>query len=196
MTLKKSALVILLLAIALSSCQKPQPRTIYLQPFVDFSSEQTNTIQKELTKIYSDVKILPAIDFPKNSWNQTKTRRRADSLIAFLDDRAPKNGMIIGLTHKDISTTKGNYKDWGVMGLGYCPGKACIASTYRLSGKKKMEQLFKVAIHELGHTEGIPHCPEKSCFMRDAKGKNTKDEETGFCGNCKEKLVASGWLLK
>lgn len=178
------------------SCGKPQPRTVYLQPFSDFTPNQTENIRKELVKIYSDVKILPSIPFPENSLNEAKTRHRADSLIKFLDSQTPDNAMTIGLTNKDISTTKGDHKDWGVMGLGYCPGKACIASTFRLKKEKRTEQLFKVAIHELGHTEGLRHCPEKSCFMRDAKGKNTKDEEKEFCVKCKATLVAAGWMLR
>ena len=79
------------------------------------------------------------------------------------------------------------------MGLGYCPGKACIASTYRLSENKRKQQFFKVAIHELGHTEGLAHCPEKTCFMRDAKGGNPINEEKEFCESCARQLNKRGW---
>jgi archaemetzincin len=173
-----------------------QKRTIRLQPFADFSQSDAQKIKLVLQKIYPDVTVLEPIPFPADSWNRAKTRHRADSIIRFLDRQTPGNGMTIGLTNKDISTAKGTYKDWGVMGLGFCPGKSCVASTFRLHKSNKLQQLFKVAIHELGHTEGLPHCPEKTCFMRDAKGKNHKDEETDFCFSCKRKLVASGWNLK
>lgn len=184
---------ILIMAI---SCDKPQHRTICLQPFSDFSESDAKKIQAELQQIYTDVRILAPIAFPENSLNSTRTRYRADSIIRLLDRRTPKNQLTIGLTNKDISTTKGKFEDWGVMGLGFCPGKSCVASTFRLHKKNRMDQLFKVAIHELGHTEGLPHCLEKSCFMRDANGKNRKDEETSFCYSCKRKLIASGWTLK
>ncbi|MBD3582414.1 matrixin family metalloprotease [Flavobacterium selenitireducens] len=182
--------------IAMMACDRTQPRTICLQPFPDFSHNDTRKVQFQIQKVYKNVRILPPIDFPKNSLNAAGTRHRADSLIHFLDRRTLKHQLTIGLTNKDISTTKGKFKNWGVMGLGFCPGKSCIASTYRLDKKNRAEQLFKVAIHELGHTEGLPHCPEKSCFMRDAEGKNRKDEEKAFCPNCKRKLVALGWNLK
>lgn len=187
---------LILILTVFSNCQPSKKRTICLQPFSDFSASDTKKIQAELQKVYSDVKILQPIDFPKDSWNEAKTRHRADSIIRFLDRLTPENQLTIGLTHKDISTTKGKFKDWGVMGLGFCPGKSCVASSFRLHEKNKFEQLFKVAIHELGHTEGLPHCPEKTCFMRDAKGKNHKDEEKDFCASCKRKLIASGWNLK
>lgn len=42
---------------------------------------------------------------------------------------------------------------------------------------------------------GLDHCPDKTCLMRDAEGKNTTNEETGFCENCKEFLLDKGWNL-
>lgn len=190
-------LLVLLLLIGFNSCQtNVEKRTICLQPFSDFSTSDAIKIRSEISKIYVDVEILPAIDFPKESWNSAKTRHRADSIIRFLDRRTPSDRLTIGLTNQDISTTKGKHKDWGVMGLGFCPGKSCVASTFRLNKKNKLEQLYKVAVHELGHTEGLPHCPEPTCFMRDAKGKNHKDEEVEFCYSCRRKLIASGWNLK
>ena len=70
-----------------------------------------------------------------------------------------ENNTIIGLTSKDISVTKGNIADYGVMGLGYRPGNACVASNFRLS-KSGESQFYKIALHELGHLllplEGVP----------------------------------------
>jgi archaemetzincin len=82
------------------------------------------------------------------------------------------------------------------MGFGYCPGDACIASTFRLSKSEKLMQLFKAAIHELGHTHGLPHCSVQSCFMRDAEGGNPINEEKEFCSGCKKFLADRGWNFK
>ena len=100
------------------------------------------------------------------------------------------------MTSKDISTTKDKIKDWGIMGLGFCPGNSCIASTFRLNKSEIYTQFFKVAIHELGHTQGLQHCIVKTCFMRDAEGKNHTNEEKEFCSDCKEILINAGWDLK
>lgn len=170
--------------------------TIIIQPFDEFSKNETNTIASELKKVYSKIIINKNIPFPSNSINPTGKRYLADSLIKFLSKQAPKNTLIIGLTNKDISTQKGEIKDWGVFGLGYCPGKSCVASNYRLKGKNRNDKLFKVAIHELGHTQGLPHCPEKTCLMRDAKGKDVLDEEKEFCNKCKQVLINANWALK
>ena len=54
-------------------------------------------------------------------------------------------------------------------------------------------QLFKVSIHELGHTQGLPHCVVKYCFMRDAEGRNPTNDEKDFCPACKTFLKQKGW---
>ena len=57
------------------------------------------------------------------------------------------------------------------------------------------KDFIKVVVHELGHTTGLPHCPDKTCYMRDAKGGDHSDNEKGFCENCKRHLAGNGWKL-
>ena len=167
---------------------------IAIQPFTDIPKENVDYVAQYLKKIYANVIINKPIEFPKNSLNQAKTRHRADSLIRFLSAQTKPGYLTIGLTTRDISTTK-NTPDWGIMGLGFCPGKSCIASSFRLKGKNKMEKLFKVAIHELGHTQGLPHCPVSDCLMHDAEGKDRLDQEKEFCKKCKSVLINAGWTF-
>ena len=178
----------------ISPSQKKKLVTIAIQPFVDIPKENVDYVANYLKKMYANVIINKPIEFPKNSLNQAKTRHRADSLIRFLSAQTKPGYLTIGLTTGDISTTK-NTPDWGVMGLGFCPGNSCIASSFRLKGKNKMEKLFKVAIHELGHTQGLKHCPVNDCLMRDAEGKDHLDEEKEFCKKCKAVLIKAGWAL-
>ncbi|MEM7038651.1 MAG: hypothetical protein AAF570_16820, partial [Bacteroidota bacterium] len=107
---------------------------------------------------------------------------------------------IMGLTHKDISTTKGKYKDWGILGLGQLPGPSCVVSTFRLGRKARnkrhiRQRLARVARHELGHNLGLPHCPAEACFMRDAEGKLATVDEEGdlLCGASRAKVK---WAVK
>ncbi len=167
--------------------------TILIQPFEDIKPMQLAEISENIKKIYPNVKVLEPIKFPEKSYYQPRNRYRADSIIKFLKLRTPENSVTIGLTNKDISATKGKIADFGIMGLGYRPGSACVASSFRLNSKNRNEQFYKIAIHELGHTQGLKHCPEKTCFMRDAEGKNHTDEETDFCKNCKIALIIKHW---
>jgi archaemetzincin len=105
----------------------------------------------------------------------------------------------VGITAKDISTTKGENKDWGVFGLGELDGRVCVVSTFRLGArgadeKKLRDRLRKVAVHEVGHVISLEHCPKQGCVMQDAESSiATVDGETGkFCDDCNER--GQTWL--
>lgn len=168
---------------------------IDIQPYDGINEELAKHIYKELSKVHSNVALLPVISLPERAYYKPRNRYRADTLI-FLQRKSAKPGhVIVGLTNKDISTTDGKVPDWGVMGLGYQPGQACVVSTYRLSKSNIKEQFFKVAIHELGHTQGLNHCSDITCLMTDAKGKNNTNKEKGFCEKCKNCLKDKGFKL-
>ena len=179
----------------LSDLKSEEEITILIQPFEDVKPKQLAEISDNIRKIYSKIKILEPIDFPKNAFYQPRNRYRADSIIKYLRTKTPENSVTLALTNKDISVTKGKVADFGVMGLGYRPGNACVASSFRLNTKNKNEQFYKIAIHELGHTQGLKHCPDKTCFMRDAEGKNPTNEEKDFCQNCKKVLRSKHWKI-
>jgi archaemetzincin len=182
------------------SCQqntKPTniTRATIIQPFNDLSASQIEIAYNQLKIINPNIVLRTAIALPSSAFYKIRNRYRADSLIRFLNKFGSTDTIVIGMTSKDISTTKGIIQDWGVMGLGYCPGNACVVSTFRLTKKKCVEQFYKVAIHELGHTQGLPHCANKTCYMRDAEGGNPLNEEINFCALCKTFLQHKGWVL-
>ena len=106
---------------------------------------------------------------------------------------------ILGLTIKDISTKKDPHENWGILGLGSCPGEACVISSFR-AGKTKVShtefirRMITLALHETGHTYGLEHCPVANCIMKDAKGKMDLDDGDSYCEKCRIYLVAKGIL--
>lgn len=182
------------------SCEKTkteQPqKIIVLQPLGNFHSVSANEVLEKIKKINPNVVLRESTDFPVGSYYQPRNRFRADSIIKNLKNHIGKDSVIVGLSHKDISVTKDGHDDWGVMGLGYHPGRACVVSDFRLADKNKKEQFYKVVLHELGHTEGLPHCKTKTCLMRDAEGGNPIDQEKNFCKNCAAFLKVKNWNLR
>jgi len=170
------------------------PVSIIIQPYENVSHQHIEYVAAKLKRYNKNVIINPAVNLPAAAFYKPRNRYRADSIIRLLSAVTAKNNVTIGITAKDISTAKDTHEDWGIMGLGYCPGKACVISSYRLK-KDKNNSLFKVAIHELGHTQGLPHCPVANCFMRDAEGGNPLDEETEFCKSCTGFLQQKGWTV-
>lgn len=174
----------------------PKAIIIAIQPYSDIPEKYVTHVKKELTKIYPNIILYKAIPLPKRAYYSKRNRYRADTLINILRQTNQTGYVTIGMTTKDISDTKGNIPDYGIMGLGYQPGSSCVVSTFRLNKENLLEQFFKLSIHELGHTQGLPHCPIKTCFMRDAEGKNHANEEKEFCPKCKAHLVSKGWIFK
>lgn len=170
-------------------------KVIVIQPLGNFQQKQSQKVFTEIKSINPKVVLKGNIEFPEKSFYSPRNRYRADSIIKNLKNNIGKDSVIVGLSHFDISTTKNRIKDWGIMGLGYRPGKACVVSDFRLSRKNKSEQFYKLVLHELGHTEGLPHCKENTCMMRDAEGGNPFDQEKSFCRKCKSFLKNKGWQL-
>ncbi|RYY41665.1 MAG: Zn-dependent protease [Chitinophagaceae bacterium] len=170
-------------------------RTVLLLPLGTFSKPDALRLQQRLQAVCGSVRLLPSEPLPRSAWYAPRQRFRADSLIHQMARRARPGEVYIGVTDRDISSTKNGIADWGIMGLGYRPGPACVVSTFRLHNRSRQEEFFKVAIHELGHTVGLPHCPVRTCFMRDAEGRNPTGEEKEFCAGCRSRLIAQGWRL-
>ncbi len=194
MKIRKLLPILLLIMPMLTVGQSAQKAvTVAIQPFGDIPPSYVSYFYKQASMIIPGINIKETMPLPKSAFYAPRGRYRADSLVYFLERNTPDRQVTIGLTVKDISCTDPRSPDWGVFGLSYCPGKACVASSFRLKGDNRMEQFFKVAIHELGHTQGLDHCPDKTCIMQDAEGRNTTAQEKGFCKGCKAKLTAKGW---
>ena len=179
---------------------------VAIQPFGEFNSKEAKMMQQEISEFYHvNVTVLKPIDLPKNAYINVKSSRyRADTLIRFLRKNIDRNyDFVIGLTDKDISTTKYSnrstktikeptykYADWGIFGLGFMPGKSCIVSTFRLKEKNFRSRFIKICCHELGHNFGLPHCSDKSCIMQDAAEtiKTIDNVKLNLCNSCKKKI--------
>lgn len=194
--MKKYILILILALISCTNETKVHQKIIVIQPLGNFRIKQAKSVFNKIKTINPNVVLRENIPFPKNSYYEARNRYRADTIIKTIKNNIGKDSVIVGLSNSDISVTKGKIEDWGVMGLGYHPGKACVVSDFRMSKQNRDEQFYKVVLHELGHTEGLPHCPIKTCLMRDAEGKNHLNEEKDFCIKCKTYLIEKGWNLK
>ena len=83
---------------------------ISIQPFSGIPGSTVQTIVKKIQSVYSgQVRVKKTLKLPVKAFNKAKTRYRADSLIRYLTRLSSGNQLIIGITNKDISTTKGVY---------------------------------------------------------------------------------------
>lgn len=179
-------------------------RRIYVQPMgASFGNDEIGFVETALLAFY-DVAIerLARVELPRSAFYPPRQRYRAERLLEFLAPKLPPDGhRILGLTSSDISTTKEQYPDWGVMGLATLDGAACVLSSFRCRRGAKNSQhalvrFAKTAVHELGHTFGLPHCTTRGCLMEDGKGSVfTTDREYDLCETSRARLVTAGYRL-
>ena len=81
-----------------------------------------------------------------------------------------------------------------VYGEAQLGGAASIVSTYRLNeGRSAVnitdrfrDRVVKEAIHELGHTFNLRHCPEHACIMHYCRNEEDVDRKSNeLCRYCK-----------
>ena len=132
--------------------------------------------------------ILPKEKLPQKAYYKPRRRYRAEKLLDYLLAEHDDDGrcdLLVGFTAIDISTTKEQHVDWGVLGLGEIDGKACVVSTFRMKRKAKRAKQIRRAVsttnHEIGHVLGAPHGGAPGCLMNDAQGTiRTIDAEHGL----------------
>lgn len=206
-----SHLIILILVI--SSCvrsldiNKAYRPLIGLQPLDGFEKTLMDSISHSLKNTYGyRVVILQDQKLPLRAFVKIKSPRyRADTLLKYLSRIKPDSlDFIMGLTTKDISTTKrdkkgyikqpeSKYLDWGIFGLGLKPGRTCVVSSCRIYNKdhaKFIDRLTKVCVHEFGHNLGLKHCPNEKCVMQDALETITTIDSgsINLCTDCKRQI--------
>ena len=183
-----------LLSLFVSSEIKPAaaPLKIAILYYTPVAPQLKTELIQNITATYNCkvTEIKGIATMPAAAYYKPRNRYRAPGLLIDIS-RVRGYDKVIGITSKDISTTSNGVYDWGIMGLAYRPGKACVISTFRIRTANKTlfnDRFIKVALHELGHTIDLPHCRfSRTCFMEAAEGTvKSVDRETRFlCSNCK-----------
>lgn len=170
-----------------------------LLPIGDVDPQRVVIIAEELRSFYGmSIRILPKRGHFKQAKLENTYRYSASMVLSLLKPLKPADcDKILGITDVDIFTRKEVkgvvYPHWGIFGLGTMPGTECVVSDFRLRkfGKKANEFMVLVALHEVGHNLGLPHCDKHPhCLMNDAKGtaKTLFQEKKWLCGYCRKKI--------
>lgn len=165
---------------------------VQILPFSDVDQSKVVYLTSKLKEVFDSVIVLKSEDLPKQTYYKPRNRYRANNILDYLEYNY--KGHVIAITEKDISIPTKDIPDHGILGLARIQTNKCVISSYRCKKTNINYEIYKLALHEIGHTFTLNHCPEASCTMN--KGNKNNNLEPTFCNKCKSFLIKAGWKLK
>jgi len=166
------------------------PNEILLVAFGEVAAPLLAHLGKALTMTFGcRCCVGAALSLPLSAFNTRRGQYSANTILQQLHHR--KGMRVLGVVDVDLYVPGLNF----VFGLADPAGQRAVIALPRLRQEfynlPKDETLFlaraaKEAIHELGHTYGLSHCPNRSCVMTFSNSLlDTDHKEQAFCPRCR-----------
>lgn len=173
---------------------------IYLLPVGDIEEWILKETRSRLEKTFDcKVERHMGMKLPKDAYNPERNQYFSSQILKELHKflRLDKNEKALAISDVDLYVPSLNF----VFGEAELGGQLAIISLTRLHqsfyGLPKDKALFlertiKEAIHELGHTYGLRHCPDPECVMHFSNSLSDTDRKSvSFCVRCQKFLEES-----
>jgi archaemetzincin len=135
------------------------------------------------------------VPLPHDAYDWRRNQYLANALLglaalpahALADPRA----RVLAVTEADLYAGDLNF----VFGIAQSRGRAAVISLCRLGFEAdpplRRERALKEAVHELGHTLGLAHCPNAKCVMHFSNSLVDTDRKgSSLCAACERKTDA------
>ncbi|WP_372367984.1 hypothetical protein [Candidatus Uabimicrobium sp. HlEnr_7] len=167
-------------------------KTIAILPMGKTQKSDITDLQIFFKELYGiKVEILSPIVIPEKAFLQERKQYNATTIKDFLIPRRGKYFRLIGIVDEDITIPQFRF----LFGLASLTNGVMTVSLARLGDNKKNPQifrsrLFKIILHEYGHTFGLGHCKgEGSCLMQFINSLDDLDNfDCGFCWGCNNRV--------
>ena len=173
-------------------------RRIQLLPLGSLNPELLSELASGLAREFLiPCEILTPVGEPSFAFNVTRQQYSSTEVLVALEQRdTPDTWRLLGVTALDLYIPIFTF----VFGEAQLEGKCALISAYRLRDEfyglppnvpLLRERMLKEAIHELGHTLGLPHCEDYQCVMASSHGVELVDLKSGhFCAGCRAAVHA------
>lgn len=156
-----------------------------LVPVGRVSPADMDDLARRLSDQGWQVTILPERAVPTEAYDARRQQYRAGTLLELV--RSEAGDRVLAVTAVDLYADDLNF----VFGLAESPGTVAVVSLYRLraggDARFLRERALKEAVHELGHTVGLPHCSDSRCVMHFSNCLEDTDQKgTSFCRRCRQ----------
>lgn len=169
--------------------------SIVLAPIGEIDPGFCETIAKAIERVFECPTIVRPLLHDVDFALDTKRRQHHSTpILEKLAARAPEDAIkIIAITRVDLFIPILTH----VYGEAQLGGKAAILSIHRLreglagaTAHPSMHcRLAKEAVHELGHTFSLRHCPERTCIMHYCRSTRDVDRKSNqLCRHCRVML--------
>jgi len=167
-------------------------RKIYIAPLNFRDVELFDSLSSELTITFGFSYVFLPLDADLSfAFNPERNQYHSSKIIQRFGSEMPADGVrILIVVNEDLYVPELNF----VFGEAEIGGPAAIISVTRLRPefyKMKpdrtlyIERAIKEAVHELGHTFGLSHCPNSSCVMYFSNSLMDTDYKlSDFCSEC------------
>lgn len=164
---------------------------IVISPIGDIDTSLIIQITAGFEKIFGcHIETVPLLKDLTFAYNQVRDQYLSTAILDRLSGMAPMASIkVLAICKEDLYIPILTH----VYGEAQLNGKACIVSIRRLSEGNRSainpnsyyERVVKEAIHEMGHTFGLRHCPDSECIMHYCRTLQNVDQKSDqFCRYC------------
>ena len=161
----------------------------------DFSPELIEAVAAEIQRVFGfSITIDAVLQDLSFALDQNRNQHHSTMILEQLAANAPTRAIkVIAISQVDLFIPILTH----VYGEAQLGGTACVVSTFRLNegrsamniSQKYIDRIVKEAIHELGHTFNLRHCPEDTCIMHYCRNEEDVDRKSDeLCRYCKVML--------
>jgi len=167
------------------------PHTVLISPIGPFDPTLLETVAQGIQRVFGlDSAVSFLISDLAFAFDPKRDQFHSTPILAKLAAVAPDWALkVLAVTQVDLFIPILTH----VYGEAQLGGRACIVSFFRLNegpsalhvDQRPVERLVKEAIHELGHTFRLRHCPSPGCLMHYCRSEADVDRKSDqLCRYC------------